>query len=186
MRLAIIIGHTRYAQGAKAAKPINKTEYEFNSDLSIDLYRFAREAGIDCRIFKRDGVSRETLGRDVSKWGDVAIELHLNAFDTVVKGTETLYDALPVENAAFAELIHKKICESLGRTGKRDRGTKLVGFHGRGWLNLDAVTIPGCLVEPVFCDNSDESRLLYKHKLDYARALIDGVVEYLCIEKGGH
>lgn len=183
MKLAIIVGHSEYDQGAKATKPINQTEYEYNSKLAIDLYRLAREAGLDCRIFTRNGKSRREVGREVNAFGGVALELHLNAFDTVVRGTETLYDALPVENADFASIVHRHIVKAFKRDGKRDRGVKLVSFKERGWLNLHAVTIPGCLVEPVFCDNREESRLLWDKRAGYARALIDGVLEYLCKEK---
>lgn len=182
-RLAIIVGHTATEQGAKATHPINKTEYEFNNDLSIDLYRYAREAGLDARIFKRDGKTRVQLGREVNEFGGVAIELHLNAFDKVARGTETLYDALPKDNEAFAKLVHSHIVKALKRDGKRDRGTMLVSFKERGWLNLHAVAVTGCLVEPVFCDNIEESRLLWKYKTEYAKALVNAVLEWYCIER---
>lgn len=183
MRFAVIVGHSKFEQGARATFPINKTEYEFNSQLSIDIYREAREAGLDCRIFLRDGKTRQQLGKEVSEFGGVAIELHLNAFDKITKGTETLFDALPKENIDFANLVHSKICAALERTGKRDRGTKLVSFQERGWLNLHSVTIPGCLVEPIFCDNIDETKLLYRLRSEYIRALVNAVLEWYCIER---
>ena len=182
-RLALIIGHSQHEQGAKATLPINRTEYEFNSDLTIDLFREAREAGLDCRIFSRNGKTRRELGKEVNAYGGVAIELHFNSFNGIVRGTETLYDALPPENESFAQLVQTKVCKALGREGKRDRGIKLVCFKERGWTNLDAVTIPGCLIEPSFCDNRDESKLLYRLRMEYVRALINATLEWHCIER---
>lgn len=182
MKLAVIVGHTNKDGGAKAAMPIRKTEYEFNKELSIDIFRCAREAGLDCRILMRDGKTRQQLGREVNEFGGVAIELHLNAFNGVVKGTETLFDALPADNGDFAKIVQQHICKALGRDGKRDRGTKLVSFKERGWLNLHAVTITGCLVEPIFCDNREECRLLWGKKSEYAKALVEAVLSWYCVE----
>lgn len=182
MKLAVIVGHTAADKGAKAAHLLYN-EYDFNCSLAIDIYRFARESGLECQIFKRDGKTRTELGKEVNAYGGVAIELHLNAFDKTVTGTETLFDALPTDNADFAKVVHKHVIEALGRTGKRDRGTKLVSFEERGWRNLHAVTITGCLVEPIFCDNREECRLLWGHKTQYAKALVEAVLEWYCYNK---
>lgn len=183
MNFAVIVGHTSTEQGAKAMHPIRQSEYEFNSSLAIDIYRQAKEAGLDCRIFMRNGKTRKQLGREVNEFGGVAIELHLNAFNGTVKGTETLFDALPTDNGGFAELVNDHICKALGRDKKTNRGTKLVSFEERGWLNLHAVAITGCLVEPIFCDNREECRLLWSKRSEYVRALVDAVLAWYCLEK---
>jgi hypothetical protein len=183
MKLAIIVGHDEKAQGANAAFPINQSEYKFNSDLAMDIYLAARNANIDCRIFKRDGKTRAQVGEEVSKFGGVAIELHLNAADGTAKGTETLYDAEPEANKAFATIIQDKICKALRRDGKRNRGLRLIDEKGRGYSNLKSVKITSCLVEPIFCDNKDECQLLWAFRHDYIRALVDGVLEWYIKEK---
>lgn len=183
MKLAIIVGHTAVDGGAEAHKPLLKNEYEYNKEISIEIFRYAREAGLDCRIFMRDGMTRDQLGRQVNMWAGedgVAIELHMNAFDTVVRGTETLYDALPTSNADFAQIVHKHVCKALGRDGKRDRGTKLVSFKERGWRNMAAVACTGCIVEPIFCDNREECRLMWNKRSEYCRALVDATLEWYC------
>lgn len=186
MKLAVILGHTDKDGGAKAQRPLLGNEYKINNELSIEIFRYAREAGLDCRIFLRDGYTRDQLGRQVNLWAGedgVAIELHLNAFDKVVRGTETLYDALPTSNADFAQIVQNHVCKALDRDGKRDRGTKLVSFKERGWRNMAAVAVTGCIIEPIFCDNREECRLLWHKRAEYCRALVDATLEWYCRDK---
>lgn len=183
MKLAIIVGHYPKVKGAHITSPINMYEYDWNDLFSIDVYREAREAGLDARVFKRpDGMTRRQIGRAVDEFcGDdgIAVELHINAFDRKVKGTETLYDDDPQDNENFARTMHRHLVAAFDRSGKADRGIRLVDDGMRGHTNLDSVHCTSCIVEPVFGDNPSEARLLYKTKYAYARAIVAAVLEWI-------
>jgi N-acetylmuramoyl-L-alanine amidase len=133
MRLALIIGHSEAAKGAFSSS-LQKHEYDLWSEVAIDIWREARELGIDCQVFKRDGLSIESVGKKVSEWADFAIELHFNSamkqvtnpqysgpgqprfvsqIDIQPNGCETLYDAHPPESKLFAQTIHNAMMKSL-------------------------------------------------------------------------
>jgi hypothetical protein len=188
VRLAIIVGHSEDSPGARATFPIDMYEYHFHDKLAIDIYREARENGLDAQVFKRDGISRRKLGELVDAFTGpegMAVELHFNSFDGQVKGTETLFDKEPVYNEAFARIMHRHVVRAFERTGKRDRGIKEVEYGTRGWVNLDSVHCVSCLLEPVFGDNQDEALLLYKNKSEYVRAIVAACVEWT-IEREKH
>lgn len=179
--LAIVVGHTIDAPGVKGARPINKHEYQWNFDFSALVYMEARHLGMDCRVYiRKEGESRRKLAQRVSEAADCAIELHFNGFNKEVSGTETLYDEDPIESKELAQIVHDKMVKVFGRTGKRDRGLKLIDDEqDRGWSNLNGLTIPACLVEPVFGDNIQEAELLESKKMEYAKALAEAAFEFL-------
>jgi N-acetylmuramoyl-L-alanine amidase len=106
--------------------------------------------------------------------GGCVIELHFNAFNGTASGTETLYSTKLPANKSFASIVQKKMVAVFKRT---DRGLKLRN-SGRGASNLAAVTVPCCLVEPLFGDNKTDSGLLKSKAKEYEHALVDAAMEF--------
>ncbi len=89
-RLAIMVGHSPSKQGA-VNKPLNFSEYKFNSVLATLMLLDAERKGMEAKIFYRSVNIQGTVGA-VNKWNpEAVIELHCNAFDQYVEGHEVLY-----------------------------------------------------------------------------------------------
>lgn len=182
-QLAVIVGHEKAAQGAHS--DILGTEYVFNSALAIDIQTIAtNEHDAVCKVFFRDGLGIAGVGKAASDWArldvlaDAVVELHFNAANGVARGTEVLYDNDPPRSKAFADVMLKHVCAALGREGK-SFGTILLGSGDRGYGNLQAVTVPSCLIEPAFGDTPADAQLLKDHRLDYARAIVAAAAEFV-------
>ena len=134
MKLAILVGHSENAKGAWSPK-LRKHEYDLWSEVALEVYMEAKATGLDCRIFKRDGISIEKVGELVNEFcgsDGVAIELHFNSASKVIEelvvgkglvsrdvidpqphGCETLYDSDPAESKRFAECVHINMMRAL-------------------------------------------------------------------------
>lgn len=186
MKLAIVIGHEKKAQGARGVWPIAQTEYEYNTEISELVFQNAMQRGLEARVFKRDSVGVRGVYKEVNLWANESsvaiccIELHFNAFNGRARGSETLYDEDPGGSKDLAELVHQAICLVFGRRDKTDRGVKrLTREVERGYLNLNLCKIPSVIVEPFFGDNRDDAELAYALKRRYAAALVDSVIKFL-------
>lgn len=186
MRLALIVGHSKEFPGAMGVYPVDRYEYYYNLDLSKIAYRYAKEHGLNCKVFLRDHRNIEQTYKEVNEWCNgnnaVAIELHFNAANGKAKGTETLFDEDPSSSLDFARHIHEAICAVFNRKGKDNRGLKKRAEGDRGYANLKAMKAPGCLIEPGFGDNKDDALLLYGKMFELARALANTSFKYM-VEK---
>lgn len=107
---------------------------------------------------------------------DVVIELQLNAFNGSVKGTETLC-SFEDRDLFLAGLLHRGICNLLGRTGKFDRGVKALSRADRGGASAHAFPLgANCIIEPLFCDNTEEAKMAIEKKSELAKCIVDGVI----------
>lgn len=183
MRLAIVVGHTKLASGAFAVDPIRQSEYYFNTEIAEIMYRHARSIGLECRIFLRDQIGVAGAYAEANIWAkghkSCLIELHFNAANGKAKGSETLYDKDPLESKQFAELVQAAMKTVFNRTGKQDRGLKLIEPNERGGRNLLLCTFPSVLVEPFFGDNKEECELALKVKNQYAESLVKASFAFL-------
>ena len=188
MRLGIIVAHTQAAKGSKGVRPLDMHEYDFNKELAIDIWREAKDRGIDCQVFTFDNLTWPLLGNKVNEWcgkSGVCIELHCNTFNGKVTGTETLFDNSPDQSKTFARHIHDHICSALNRKPKENKGIRLVHevdevhfeWKSRGF-NVRSITVPSCIVQPVFWDNHQESSLLWRERNRYVKSLIVGTLDY--------
>jgi N-acetylmuramoyl-L-alanine amidase len=183
-KLCLIVGHSIDAKGAPAVGPINSTEYDYNCEVAAAAYRYAREMGLDARIFLRNGVGIEGCYLEVNSWAKdadlvCAIELHLNAFNGKTRGTETLWDKEPADNVEFAREVQQAVCSVFKREGKANRGLKLLEPGDRGHRNMSACEITGVLCEPFFCDNPDDAKLGASNKFAYALALVNATIKFM-------
>lgn len=184
-KFAVVIGHSAESPGAMGVSPISTSEYFYNRDLSQIIYRHAMALGLPSRIFTRDGMTIEQCYENVNQWCEgtelaCAVELHLNAFDGKVRGTETLWDQEPTTNVEYARELQGDICSVFGRRGKDNRGLKLLNDKlDRGHRNMNACKVISALLEPLFCDNPQDALLGVTKKNDYAKAIVNATIRFM-------
>lgn len=182
-KLGVIVGHTSRAKGARFA--LGGYEYDYNSHIArLISARAAESKTVECEVFTRNSGGISGAYQSAIQAGcDVIIELHFNAFNTKVAGTETLCTTDP-KDRVFAEYVHRDICQAFGRDGD-SRGVKPLSRSSRGGRNVySAGIIPNCLVEPFFGDNPDEAKLASMIKDSYAKAIVHAVSLYFREQMG--
>mgnify|MGYP001017083114 CR=1 FL=1 len=176
--LVLVVGHEKRAPGASFA--LGGSEYDYNTKVAALCEDYAKKSypGMVVKTVFRDGVG--ISGAYATAKGlnpDACIELHFNAFNGKVAGTETL-STVEDKDKAFAKVIQKAMCKVFGREGD-SRGVKVIPKSARGGGNI--YSLPGfanCLVEPFFGDNREEAEAALSKQQDYARALIDASAEH--------
>ncbi len=190
MKIGVIVGHEKKAQGAvlhrsilsKLKAPFSAvTEYQYNSEIAQLMHRYASTIeGVDMRIIMRDNVGISGAYRKArAEECSCVIELHFNSYNAKAFGTETLCSREEVDKS-FAQAVHEAICRVFGRSGAGNRGLKILGANDRGGGNV--VSYPGranALVEPAFADNPSEAKMLIERKEEYARALVDAAIGWI-------
>lgn len=185
-RIALIVGHTQKQQGAQGIHPIASSEYVYNTGLAELAAHYGRSRAHQVEIFFRDSGGIEAAYAAVAEWeADCAIELHFNAFNGQVAGTETLYsddqDHKRVFEFEFATLVQQHMCRVFKRTGRGDRGLKKrpMSAGERGYFSVNQLFhIPSVLIEPFFGDNREEAKLAEERKQDLAECLVLAVEEW--------
>lgn len=186
VKLAIVVGHSQASQGAtintfgQSSAPRITTEYRFNKDIMVPLLkREGAKIGVRVEDFYRDGTTISGAVHRALEWKpDCIIELHTNAFNGVVEGTEVL--VTPDQNDRKLGQLLLDEMYSVFRPGSAGRrGVKILKQSDRGATNIYAAgSVPNALVEPVFADNPKEGQLLWDNRVKYAEALVKGVKAY--------
>lgn len=175
IKLGIIVGHESRAPGAELATGGN--EYKYNSEVADLLAQYAKHERpeIVCKVIKRDGIGIEGAYASLeAEKCDAVIELHFNAYNKNMTGTETLCSAAS-DDSEFAHIIQKAMCQVFGRDGQ-SRGVLAIGRNARGGQSVYAFPKGvNCLVEPFFGDNLSEAKMALEKKGPYAKALVDAV-----------
>lgn len=103
---------------------------------------------------------------------DIFVSIHCNSFsDSSVRGIET-YCYKKSSNNKLAETIHKNILKDT-RLYIKDRGVK-----ENSYFVLKNTKCKACLVELAFISNNKDSELLKKYQKEYAKAIVNGIVEH--------
>lgn len=172
--LGLIVGHEFAAQGAKMDN--GTTEYVYNQALAKGCQAYAEQNYPQLRvhIIYRDGVGVAGAYLEAQNLGcDAVIELHFNASNRMVSGSETLSTVDQADLTLAAE-VHNQICKALNRTGQ-SRGVKVISKSDRGGQNLYAM--PGganCIVEPFFGDHPFDAKIGVAKMPDLAKAIVLG------------
>jgi len=178
IRLAIIIGHEKKAQGANMVDPFKVSEYQYNTQVSnyMTEYIDEKDMPIEPVVIFRDGIGIVgTYAKAEREKCDVAIELHFNAFNGAATGSECLSSA-EEKDKELAGLVLRGVCGVFQRGGL-SRGVKVIPRADRGGLNVNS--FPGganCLVEPFFGDTFSEAEAGLAKQRNYAQALVDAVL----------
>ena len=188
--LGIIVGHTRKARGAVFNNASFKNEYDYNSKVAEIAEKYANlnfKNVLKTHVIFRDSIGITGAYNKAKEFDcDMVIELHFNAFNSKVSGTETLCTP-DVGDKAFAKEMQDMQCNVFKRNGN-SRGVKVLSLGARGAKNIYSYPAGyNCLVEPFFGDNPNEARLAYDVQDEYAEQIIESAVKfaknYLCILK---
>lgn len=175
--LGLIVGHTKRAPGATLHN--GPSEYVYNTEVANIAKKYAeRYKFLTVHIIFRDvvGISGAYKKANTLKC-DAVIELHFNAFNKKVVGTETLI-APGTANRAFAQFIHDMQCQVFERGGP-SRGIKVLSRGQNGFGNVSSFPQgPNCLPEPFFGDTPSEALMAVRKKEAYAQGLIEASVKY--------
>lgn len=190
-RIALVIGHTAASgQGAVAVAPLSESEFKYNSDIAnrSEIYGTARGHEVEVFIRPSRGYSGiEAAYESVKNFEpDCVIELHFNAYNGRVRGSEVLLssagDADWTYEIQLARLLQDGMMAVFGKRGRQDRGLKERPrtTRERGWYNVNQTRLfPSVLLEPFFGDNSAEATIATAKRQDYAEMLVDSVEQWL-------
>jgi N-acetylmuramoyl-L-alanine amidase len=178
VKFGVIVGHERGAEGARMCAPYLLTEYSYNLELARGIKDHAPE-NVLVEIILRDGEG--ILGaydEARARLCDCVIELHFNAHNGQVAGSETLCSP-DTNDLEFARLVHFYMLKAMDRIQSHDRGVKAIPKSERGGINVHS--FPGgvnCLIEPFFGDHPADAALGMEKRIILAKALLDAVVSW--------
>ena len=133
------------------------------------LAQYLETAGCEVRTLQDDDLG--LVCAESNNWGaDVFVSLHCNAFNTVARGTETLYKSF--NGQQLAQCIQDQIINSINTV---DRGVK----KRDGLWVLNGTNATAVLVEMAFIDNEDDHSLLMNDLDTIVRAIARGITDYI-------
>jgi N-acetylmuramoyl-L-alanine amidase len=191
-KLAVIVGHNDTAQGAHSVAPLGQTEFGYNTKIAKAMAEYSnREMEIEV-FFRQTGLGYRREIATVYAEADAfigndygaTIELHFNAFNGVVIGTETLSSG-SVRSMAFAEEVQEELLSLLARPQSADRGVQVRGANERGGASLHSSPHPSILVDPFFGDVFTEARLAVNTGIEnFAEAYVMAARAYFTMQSG--
>lgn len=188
MKLAIIIGHTKKAQGATSYKGVS--EYVWNGKVAQEMKAYAKTLpNIDVEVYTRDAAGVSGAAKLAKAWGaDICMELHFNAFSKAAYGCEILVLKGDVESAKHADLLTDLLAKHYGFKERKVTQILQNEFDGDGVYetvsgnaghgNLASVKAQGIpvrlLIEPCFMNTKNsESEKIHDDQIGYARLLVN-------------
>ncbi|KQI67059.1 hypothetical protein AN189_17710 [Loktanella sp. 3ANDIMAR09] len=178
MKIAIVVGHNKAAQGAVRVTD-KRSEYDWNGQLA-EMIRSHNTAAV--KVFHRTpggGYSAEIdrVYKQVDAWGaDCSLELHFNASgSSSVSGGETLSSGTS-GSMRLAKLVRPAVAAALGN---KDRGVKVLSRTDRGGRSLWQGRAPAVLVEPYFGSNVSDCNAADKHMDELAEAYYRAAAAFL-------
>ncbi|MDY5481438.1 MAG: N-acetylmuramoyl-L-alanine amidase [Veillonella caviae] len=168
MRVFINPGHDIDLESGAVNPNYGTRECDVARNAGKMLARYLQTAGCEVRTLQSDdlGLVCETS----NEWGaDIFVSLHCNAFNTVARGTETLYKSY--NGQQLAQLIQDQIINSINTV---DRGIKK---RDDLWVlnGTDAVAV---LVEMAFIDNDEDLEILNNDLDTIVRAIARGITDF--------
>ncbi len=114
---------------------------------------------------------------DRSQRGDVAVELHCNAFNGTVRGTEAFYIKGNSQRKAETQLLLKALLDEVPELNNRGAKPDTLSQHGKlGFCRQ--VDVASILFELCFMDNREDLDLLQNHRDRFAKGLAKGLIEW--------
>ncbi len=147
-RVVLVVGHSFKQQGAINLE-LGITEYDYCMNLALELFKYEEDEEIDL-ILKARNKSYENLINEINTLNaDLVIELHLNAYNKIVQGTEVLYAKSSSRSKEIAQIFQNELVKNLGLN---NRGIKGVEKNANGAHLLYGTISPCIIVEPFFLD----------------------------------
>lgn len=174
VRIFLSAGHGAGDPGAEAG---GTTENEEMTETRDTVVKELRSRGLDVLWIPDTLDLKQTIYwiNDHSSRGDVALEIHADAFDnTNVQGASIYYIESNEQRTADAELVLQCLLKAV--PGLPSRGAKPDTATGVGSLGFcRQVDIPSMLMELGFLTNASDRSLLQNKRQDFARGIADGL-----------
>ncbi len=145
--------------------------------ISLKLGKMLHEAGARVIFTRTDDRYISVFDRpriaEVNK-AEILISIHANSYiHQKVKGTETLYNPLHLENFRLAQSLQSELIAQLRLV---DRGLR----PRTDLAVLNGAKMPAALVEVAFLNYPEEEKLLRSSEFQYqaAQAMYDGIIRY--------
>lgn len=177
MKIFLCVGHTIYKNGAISSADGTKyggvNEYKYNKQLAPYVQKWLKAAGHDVTLcIAPEGVYSSLqdeidyfIGEEHKKNYDLAVQLHLNAFNGKAYGTE----AYAYDNEGL--VVANAICKKLGTVWHNRGGQIMTGLYWTRQTRAMAV-----LVESFFCDNKDDCAKADKLGFDaHGKLIAEGI-----------
>jgi len=174
--VALSSGHSVYESGVAAHGRI-----EYNEALRIVNAAAAKltQRGFAVHVTNRRDAGGDTpthAARAINATGaDVAVEVHLNAFNGTAHGTESFYWHASSRGKKLSQLLCKHITTAIGTA---NRGAKPYSGGERGVVIVRDTKMPTALLEVLFLDNKTEAAKL-DNTASIATSIVDAFEEYL-------
>jgi len=184
---AVIIGHTGKQRGSLAVTPISEHEYDYCHKLGFAIAENLVDDDIEVCVFQKDDGYKNVYDAVNQYNPSCAVELHFNSFPGgAATGTETLFTDKNFKNPRLAELLQEKICFVLDREGSTNRGIKHIAEYiqdkqiiiDRGYDAIKYCSVPCCIIEPFFGNNTNDSALGFRRFLNLATSISDGMKDF--------
>lgn len=187
VKIALDAGHGLYTSGKQTPDGIK--EWTLNDKIRDKVVLFLKDYNVEIIHTDNDeGETDESLSSRLSRYKkegvDAFCSIHHNAFTSEwndATGVEIYTDKNPTEDdIKLAQAVYKRLVEYTGLTG---RGIKRANFTV---INQNA--IPAILVEGGFMDGKEDYKYIISEEgqTAYARAVAEGLVEFLKLEKRGN
>lgn len=169
--LAVVVGHEKNRPGA-ALKGTSMYEYQYHTKVADKIKSMASMYNIDVEVIFRDSIGLSGAYEKVRMLSlDMCVELHFNAFNGKVTGTETLCSN-KADDQLYAKEMQNELCRAFERSNM-SRGVKTIPRKANGgFACYSLLDIPNCLVEPFFGDVPSEVEMALKNMDDYAEAVL--------------
>ncbi|GAA0236407.1 N-acetylmuramoyl-L-alanine amidase [Metaclostridioides mangenotii] len=153
MKICISVGHSILKNGRNTSANGVVNEYEYNKKLAPFVVNALKKEGhsVDLLIcpeilfITKDEEKTYKLKRINSKKYDLIVELHLNSYDGLSKGSEVLYNSN--EGKTYADRIVKRLGVNFTNRGSKSRP----GLH-----ILNSTDCTAIIVESFFCDSYED------------------------------
>jgi len=158
VRFAIVIGHRKSKQGARAVSGVH--EWRWNIPLGGRLVGNLEAAGHDADLLFRPDRSGGALSELVRRLNasdyDAIVSLHFNALNGSVGGHEQLHHPSSTRGRSLAKACSAAHVEAL--PGVRNRGTRRTTTNGAGveLIILTQTRAPATIVESHFGDHAPD------------------------------
>lgn len=174
VRIFLSAGHGAGDPGAVAGGTTEDEELTKTRDAAV---KEMRSRGLDVLWVPDTLDLKPTINwiNDHSRRGDVALEIHADAFsNTNVRGASIYYIDSNQQRRADAELVLQALLKAV--PGLPNRGAKPDTATGVGSLGFcRQIDIPSMLMELGFLTNPQDRALLQTKRQDFARAIADGL-----------
>ena len=165
--------------GDPGAKALGTTEAKEVIETRELIEKIFDDQGIEYSSVPDHLTLRETITwiNVRSQRGDVAVELHCNAFNGTVRGTEAFFVKGNSQRKAETQLLLKALLDEVPELNNRGAKPDTLSQHGKlGFCRQ--VDVASILVELCFMDNREDLDLLQNHRGRFAKGLAKGLIEW--------